>query len=291
MTLFADDLTLAQKLAKNEPLLHQSISRYFESFNIKQEILYELQTGASLLSVLPRLRLALADEIADVIGCERDENAILEELSILEKRHHVLSELISKLQTAERSERLEYHFLRQLHLLLRSQATTLKAVGQPSAESMLRSRIMQQLEQEKQIIQQLRQIPDIDAFYKKLAIGEWRKHNIEAREEYLVAQLTQHINDELLKRGSMQKHVDKQTEELTRAVISRLGLLMIKQALEEREGREALLAEEINGENLEKNITDLIEHRGLSIFYDQRVLHDYLERFREIFNTEINAEE
>jgi hypothetical protein len=183
---FADDeqlaQQLAQQLARNEPLLHTTIERYFTTLSDKHTAAQAIAAGAPLGTVLPIVKEALVNELDVVRVAQEGEGHAIDGLEKLEKHHEEVRRIFATMDYALSRERFVYSLMQKLHELLTDEVRSLHKLEAGDERETVES-LVGQIFLEEQIASRLRTIGDFEQLYSALALGERRKHELETQEQ------------------------------------------------------------------------------------------------------------
>jgi hypothetical protein len=213
MHLFSGNAKLAEELAKDEPLLEKSMESYFQSHEAKQRALGDFVAGKPFDQLIATFRLSLADELALIAGSEKEEKEILQEVESFNGRKEF--ERIKKtMDYAKSQDRFVYHLMKQLHALLTQEAHTLVAIqANPSAQ--LQQAFIDQLQLENLLAEELRKVDNLSYFFKNLALGERRRHELQKSERSFAETLYEEMLDHEIVDGRMRALNDRAITNLT----------------------------------------------------------------------------
>jgi hypothetical protein len=295
MRFFADNRTLAEELARSEPLLRQSMDRFRESQEIKQQILLEHHMGKPVTELLPRLHYALADEIALMASNKTLEKDILDE--VLSLRFDEVSKEIYKLNLtlnhARSREKYVYEVMKQLYKVIQQEAATVSAL-QKDANRDFEQRLVIQLELEQQLMQQLQQIPDFTQFYINLALGQRLKHELDLEEQEFADEIFQRMCDARTEEDGtfLPPHRNRNSISfLTAYCFYKLEEAAVE-AVEEGKLQQHtyMLYELVNSDLFEKLVSEAIKDNNLADLNDKKKIAHFIAIFRELYNTRIEED-
>lgn len=289
---FADDATRAEELARDAPLLKNSLQRYFDSFREKDEQLDALQKGWDLHKIISLLKRALADEIAAIQSSERTTEEIVSDLDVT-AHHQRLKELENlrlTLDNAATQERYAYKLMRQLYGILLDEAHILQALERDGKDATLIKGFTTLLEQEKKIVLALRGIPDLETLYKNLALGTRRKHELDEHEREASEEIYERMMDtRTLENCKMEATAQHDISELTAWVFNNLDIVVMSAVaggvlLQ----RDHMIFEYVNSDLFERFV--LREAREDFPNLTNQELKIFIHIFRDLYNTRIEQD-
>ena len=289
---FADDMTRAEELARDGPLLASSIKRYLESFAKKYESEEDLRKGGDVQRVLARVSMALADEVAEVHGAERTTEEIIADLDAT-SHHQKLRELEHlrlTLGNAATQERYAYKLMHKLYGILLDEAHIVKALEREPENATLREGLISLLHQEAKIVIELKKLPDFDVLFKNLALGTRRKHELDTHEREASDEIYERMMDTReLANCKMEATAQHDLSELTAWVFNNLDIVVMNAvyggALLHHN---CMIFEYVNSDIFERFV--LREAREDFPNLTNQELKVFIHIFRDLYNTRIEQD-
>jgi hypothetical protein len=288
---FADNTKLAEELARDEQLLAKSLERYFDAFRTKQDALADLKTGKGMRQLLPAFRLALADEYALLKSGEKTEKELIGEAEAFHKDSgsEELRKLGLTMNHATSQERYAYNLMKQLYALLLQQAATLAAIEKDPDDHALQDAFIGQLDAERRIAGELQRMDDIRGIYRRLALGERRKHELEDEERIIADEVYERMLDyEIVENGKLKPVSRNAISWLTAHCFNRLEDEVMRQVNDGTLAQHAhVMYEFVNSDLFEQFVLREINVNNVTEMNDKNLIRLFLTIFRDLYNTRI----
>jgi hypothetical protein len=272
--LFAQDTSLAEELALDEPHLRDELQKAFLRSQRKQQLVADAKESS-----IAELRSILQEEMRIVAQSEHDEREIAGDVRSLRYEHELFSHINQTLKHAASMEAYVFHLLRQWHRTLIAQA---RLLVQPTTDF---DRLVGECELEHRIVMELASIDNLTMFYRSLAMGERYKHALELQEPEFVRETEERMLDFEVLQGAAKPLSDHNVTVLTTDCLNQLEVQAVQAVMDGILVQHPHLIDEyLNSRLFEDFVLDQIAKRGFSALGDKRMFHQFIAIFRDIYN-------
>lgn len=290
--LFASGAAVSQELSEEERLLQENLRKFFASYRTKQEVLDRLTDGGSIYPYLDRLRYALADEISAIENGEQAEHEIITDLKYMSKDAYIsrIEELEQVLAAARERDKYTARLLEDLREVLLAEAQKVRRLYGGDHDPAIVESLTNLLMIEKELVEKLAVVEDLQGLFADLAIGERREEEIKGAEKRLATRLYAQMNNVALTEGGVESLDDHYISRLTAHIFNKLETVIMDAARSGLIEKHTYMdLEFVNSELFDQFVwQEIAADRSLGkAVPSERTVQLFIRIFREMYNAQV----